>query len=90
MFLLLVLHEGAEGAHLLVPVLLKVKAVLLAKPQLEQVVVQGLLADANLAGSVLQRVPHQVSVSVDSVVEFSPQGDLLDDVGDGALFRALL
>ena len=37
--LLLLLHEEAEGADFVVPVLLKIEAVLLAKTQLQEVVV---------------------------------------------------
>lgn len=67
-FRFLVLDVAAQDAHLLIAVLLKVKAILLAEAQLEQVVVEGLLADAHFGGRVLQTVAHEIAFTVDAVV----------------------
>lgn len=68
---------------------LKVKPILLPKPQLQQVVVEGLLADANFGGCLLQTVPDELALAKDAVVKLAPEGNFLDDVGDGTFFCAL-
>jgi hypothetical protein len=69
-----------EHADLVVLVLVEVEAVLFAEPDLEQVVVKALLADAHLAGRVLEG-----DLAVLGGVELAPVEDLLDDVPDPAL-----
>lgn len=80
--LLLVLYEGAQDADFLVPIVLKIKPVLLAKSELQQIVVKRFFAHLNFGSSVFEREADEVSFAVDSVVQFAPQGHLLDDVGN--------
>lgn len=71
--------------------LLEIKPEFLSKSELKKVVIERLLGDAYLAGSVLERVAEQVSLLVlHSVVEPSPERNLLYDVLDGALLGSLL
>jgi hypothetical protein len=70
-------------------VLLKVKSILLAKTQLEQIVIETLFGYAHLGCCVLQTVADQISLSVDAIVEFPPERNLLDNVGDGSLLCSL-
>ena len=90
--LVLILHlldEGAEHAHLRLLVLLKIKVVLLAEAQLQQVVVERLLRDVDLHGCLLERVAHHFAIVEHAVVQSAPQAHLLDDLLDGALLRPL-
>ena len=68
----------------------KVEAVLLAKPKLEKVVIQGLLGYANLLCCIFEGVPHEVAILEDSIVELPPQRDLLDDLLDGSFLGAFV
>jgi hypothetical protein len=86
---LLALDVAAERAHFLVAVLLKVKAVLLAKSKLQQVIVQRLFAHPHFGGRVLKAVAHEVSLPVNTVIEFAPKRNLFYDVGDAALLGSL-
>jgi hypothetical protein len=61
---------------------LKVKPILLSEPELQQVVVEGLLADADFGGGLLETVPDELALAENPVVEFAPEGNFLDDVGD--------
>ena len=85
----LLLDEGAQGAHLVVLVLLEVEVVLFAEAQLQEVVVERLLAHVDLGRGVLQRVPHKIALPQNAIVESSPQAYLLDDFLDGSLLGAL-
>ena len=76
------LDEGAKGAYFVVLVLLEVKVVLLTEAQLKQVVVERLLRHVDFCSSVFKRIPNQVPVPENSVIEASPQTDLLDDFFD--------
>jgi hypothetical protein len=72
-------------------VLLEVEAELLAEPELQQVVVQGLLGDPNFLCRVFEGVPEQVAfVVVHTVVELPPETHFLNDLLDGSLFGPLL
>lgn len=55
---LLILHVASEHAYLLIPMLLKVEPVLFAKPQLQKVVIETLLADTDLLGCIFQTVAY--------------------------------
>ena len=58
LFLLTLLFvEGAENANLIVLVLIKVEAIQMAIPELQEVVIQGLLTDANVLGGLFQSYP---------------------------------
>ena len=88
---LLFLDIGAKDAHFVVLVLLEIEPELFAEPQLQEVVVQGLLRHPHLLGSVFERVPKQVSfVVVHTVVEFPPETHLLDDLLNRPFLGALL
>ncbi len=52
----LVFYVASKHAHLLRTMLLKVEPVLFAEPQLQKIVVETLLADADLGGSILETV----------------------------------
>lgn len=88
--LLLILDERSKHTNLVVLMFLEVKAVLLAKAHLEQIVIKTLLGDANFACCVFQRVAHEVSVTNNTVVELAPETDLLNDLLNRSLFSALL
>jgi len=70
-------------------VILKVKFILLAEAQLQEVIIKGLLAHTDFRRPVLQGVSNQVTVSQHTVVESTPKGHLLDDLLDRALFGSL-
>ncbi len=95
-FHLLLLDETAEDADFHVPVLCEVKAKLLSKSELQQVVVEALFADFDFQGRVLERPPLELLLAgrlvlyKDTIVEFTPRGDLLDDLLDGAFLRPLV
>lgn len=85
----LFLDVATENANFIITVLLKVKSILLAKTQLEQIVIQTLFGYAHLSCCILQTVADKISLSVDAIVEFPPERNLLDDVGDGSLLSSL-
>ena len=85
----LLLHITSQYPHFLVPMLLEVKAILLAKSKLEQVVVQRLLAHTHLVSCVLETVANQIALSVNAVVQLPPQGNLLNDVCNRPFLGAL-
>jgi hypothetical protein len=72
-------------------VFLEIEAKLLSEAQLQQVVVEGLLRDSDLRGSVLKRISKQVPLGIlHSVVKFAPKGHFLDNILDCPLLSALL
>ena len=83
------LNEGAQSSNLIIFVLLKVEVVLLAKPQLQKVVIEGLLGNVHFGGGIFKRIAHKVAVTKDSIIEPTPQAHFLDDFLDRALFRPL-
>ena len=65
--------------------LIKVKAELLGRPQLHQVVVEGLLGDLDLDGCLFKAMPLQDSFFIRvASVEESPQTNFLDHLFNGA------
>jgi len=50
----------------------KIEPVLLAKPQLQQVVVKRFFADLDFGGSVFKGEADEITIAVDSVVQFAP------------------
>lgn len=82
-------HVATENANLIIAVLLKVKSVFLAKTKLEQVVIETLFGYAHFGCCVLKTVADEISVSVNAIVEFAPERNLLNDVGDGSLLGSL-
>ena len=84
---LLLLHEGANHAHLLLAVPLKVKAVLLGLPQLHQVVVERLLGDFDLLCGLFKGHLDKLAILHVARVEQAPHADGRDHVGDGPLLN---
>jgi hypothetical protein len=76
-------------------VFLKIEAKLLAEPELEEVVIEGLLGDVDLLGCVFQRPSlklHFLGLLVwdhYSIVEFPPGAHFLDNFRNGTLFCSL-
>lgn len=56
----LLFHEMAKYADFVISVLDKIESINSPRPQLQQVVVEALFADADHSGSVLERVPLQL------------------------------
>ena len=82
MAVLLFFDVGAEDAHFLIAIGLKVKAVLLAEAQLQEIIVEGLLAHLNFLGGIFEAVAHEIAIAIDSIVELAPEGHFLNDVRD--------
>ena len=69
---------------------LEVKVVLLAKSELEKVVIERLLGDLDFQGCVFERVSDNLPVARYTVVESTPKADLLDDLLDRPFFHSSL
>ena len=94
------LYKQTKDPHFLVSLWVEVEPKFLAKPELEQVVIKTLLANAHQAsclvethppplGSVIRRNHKSFYLGlIDglSVVKVSPGADFVDDICDGALF----
>ena len=78
----MIFNVATEDADFVIAVLLEVETILLAKTKLEQVIVKTFFTDSNFGSSVFKTVSDEVSISVDTVIEFSPKRDFLDDVRD--------
>ena len=78
----MIFNVATEDADFVIAVLLEVETILLAKAKLEQVIVKTFFTDTNLSSSVFKTVSDEVSISVDTVIEFSPKRDFFDDVRD--------
>jgi hypothetical protein len=78
----LIFNVATEDADFVIAVLLEVETILFAKTKLEQVIVKTFFTDSNFGSSVFKTVSDEVSISVDTVIEFSPKRDFLDDVRD--------
>lgn len=84
-------HEWPEHADLVVFVLLEVKPKLLTESELKEVIIKRFLGDADLLSSIFQRVTEQVAfVVVNSIVQFPPETDFLNDLLDGSFFGSFL
>ena len=81
----------SEGADLEVGARLEVKFGLFTEAKQMQVVVEGLLRDTNLLGSVVKSVPDQGIAIVlhHTVVKAAPQSNGFDHILDGALSDSL-
>lgn len=80
--------EVSQDADLVIVVLIEVEAVAVAEADLEEVIIETLLADLDLAGSVLEGVAHLLVLVIDdSRVELAPLDHLVDDVPNASLLR---
>ena len=90
----MLLDEASEHADLLVSVLRKVESELLAKSQLQQIIVERFLAHLDLQSGIFQGPALQLLLARPlvlhkySIVELAPGADLLDDLLDGPLLGA--
>lgn len=89
---LLLFHEAAEHANFFVAIRLKVKAILLAESQLQQVIIKTLLGHTDFLGRILKRPSLQLKLLLvlrirdhDAIVELSPGAHFLDDIRDSPL-----
>ena len=95
-FVFLVLNKAPEFADFIVTVLAEVESKLLAEPQLQKVVVQRFFADLDLCGGIFEGPALQLLLigplvhNEDSIVELTPSADLLDNLLNGSLLRALV
>lgn len=64
--------------------LLKVKAVLFAESELQEVVIKRFLADSYFSGSFFEAVSHLFAVYQDPVVQLAPESHTVDNVGDAS------
>jgi len=87
--LLLRLDEAAEDANLLIFVLLEVKPVLLAKSELEQVIIKRLFGNVNFLCGIFQRVSNEVPITQNPIVQLAPQADLLNNLVNRPLLSTL-
>jgi len=70
-------------------VLLKVKVVLFAEAQLQQIVIKRFLAHVYLLGCVLEGVSDELLVAQNTIVQTSPKTNFLNDIFDRSLFGSL-
>ena len=73
-------HETAEDTDLVILVLLEIETILLSESKLEQVVIEGLLRDIDFGCCIFEGVANKISISKNSIVQFSPKTDFLDDL----------
>jgi hypothetical protein len=85
-------HELPQHSNVLMLVQLKVEAVPLGKSDLEQVVVEGILREANLLSGVLKTVSDQIPGQIVSypIKEAAPSLHLVNDEVDAPLLGALV
>lgn len=70
--------------------LLEVKIEFLSEPELQEVIIQRFLAYLDLLSGVLKSVSDQFAVFVrNSIVQFPPEGDFLNDVLNGSFLGPL-
>jgi len=90
LLVLVLADELAQDANIVALVLEKVESVHPTEPQLQQIVVEGLLGDAHKLGGVFEGVAHRLAIAqLNSVVELAPEGDSLDHEADLPFLRAL-
>ena len=91
LFRFFIFDERSKDTYFVVFVLLEIETEFLPKSQLQKIVVEGFLRNANFWCGILQRVSEQVALRVlDSIVELAPQTDLLDYVQYRSLLSLLL
>lgn len=87
---LLLAHERSNHADFLTLVFGEVEAELLGRPELHQVVIEGLLGDFDLFRGVLERQFDEFAILLIACVEQPPEAHGRDDVRDGALLDPTL
>lgn len=87
--LLRLAHVVSQHANLIVLVLVEVEAELPAEPDLQQVVIEALLANADLRSGFFQRQPRHLIAALffDAGVVLPPFHNLIDDVAYAPLLR---
>lgn len=86
--LLVLLHEGSQHSYFGVSVELEVEPIFLGQPQVQEVVVEGLLGDAYLPGCRLQSM-NLFAVCVEGLVQAPPEAHFLDDLLNRPLLDTL-
>ena len=81
------LHEASQGPYFLVFLPFKVKSVSMPKPQLQQIIVKTLLANAYFHSRIFQTESNQLVTLLDAIVKLAPEGNFLYDIANGPFFR---
>lgn len=81
-------HKGPEDSHLILHMTLKIKAILLSKPQLIKVIIETLLRNAYNLGRLLQT--HPVAIIGRRIMHIAPTLHTLNNLPYRPLLIALL